>query len=420
MENISMKDLLEAQEKELSSIKVGEVIESTILKITKDEVVVDMKYGFDGIVPKEELNLEKGKSIEEYYNVGDKIKAIITKINQKDAIITLSKVKLDKKEDIKEIESLFNEKRIITALVHKNIEKGVFAKYKSIEIFIPISLLDVKFVKETKDYLDKNLELYIVEFDKSKNKIVGSHRQVLQERIDKEKEERRIRIEEEKKERLRKQKEEKEAKIAKEKKQKEDLFNSLEVGKRLEGRVTNIVDYGAFVDIGGIEGLLHKNNMSWEKVNDISEFVSKGKEVSVYVLDIDKENKKFSVALKDINNDPWEKIKEEVSLNSLVSGEVVRIIEKGAFIRIKEGIEAFLPISELSEERVFKVANVLNIGDIINVLVIEFNPKNRRMVVSLKEANKEPEEDYSEYLEVNESLGSLGDLFKDKFKNLKR
>ena len=160
--------------------------------------------------------------------------------------------------------------------------------------------------------------------------------------------------------------------------------------------------------------------MSWEKVNDISEFVSKGKEVSVYVLNIDKENKKFSVALKDINNDPWEKIKEEVSLNSLVSGEVVRIIEKGAFIRIKEGIEAFLPISELSEERVFKVANVLNIGDIINVLVIEFNPKNRRMVVSLKEANKEPEEDYSEYLEVNESLGSLGDLFKDKFKNLKR
>ncbi len=420
MENISMKDLLEAQEKELSSIKVGEVIESTILKITKDEVVVDVKYGFDGIVPKEELNLEKGKSIEEYYNVGDKIKAVITKINQKDAIITLSKVKLDKKEDTKEIESLFNEKRIITALVHKNIEKGVFAKYKSIEIFIPISLLDVKFVKDTKDYLDKNLELYIVEFDKSKNKIVGSHRQVLQERIDKEKEERRIRIEEEKKERLRKKKEEKEAKIAKEKKEKEDLFNSLEVGKRLEGRVTNIVDYGAFVDIGGIEGLLHKNNMSWEKVNDISEFVSKGKEVSVYVLNIDKENKKFSVALKDINNDPWEKIKEEVSLNSLVSGEVVRIIEKGAFIRIKEGIEAFLPISELSEERVFKVANVLNIGDIINVLVIEFNPKNRRMVVSLKEANKEPEEDYSEYLEVNESLGSLGDLFKDKFKNLKR
>ena len=420
MENTSMKDLLDAQEKELSSIKVGEVIESTILKITKDEVVVDVKYGFDGIVPKEELNLEKGKSIEEYYNVGDKIKAVITKINQKDAIITLSKVKLDKKEDIKEIESLFNEKRIITALVHKNIEKGVFAKYKSIEIFIPISLLDVKFVKDTKDYLDKNLELYIVEFDKSKNKIVGSHRQVLQERIDKEKEERRIRIEEEKKERLRKQKEEKEAKIAKEKKQKEDLFNSLEVGKRLEGRVTNIVDYGAFVDIGGIEGLLHKNNMSWEKVNDISEFVCKGKEVSVYVLDIDKENKKFSVALKDINNDPWEKIKEEVSLNSLVSGEVVRIIEKGAFIRIKEGIEAFLPISELSEERVFKVANVLNIGDIINVLVIEFNPKNRRLVVSLKEANKEPEEDYAEYLEVNESLGSLGDLFKDKFKNLKR
>ena len=137
-------------------------------------------------------------------------------------------------------------------------------------------------------------------------------------------------------------------------------------------------------------------------------------------LDIDKENKKFALALKDINNDPWELIKQDVQLDDIVSGEVVRIIEKGAIVKIREGVDAFLPISELSEERVIKVSSVVNIGDTVNAMVIEFKPKNRRMVLSIKEANREPEEDYSEYLETEDSLGSLGELFKDKFKNLQK
>ena len=125
-------------------------------------------------------------------------------------------------------------------------------------------------------------------------------------------------------------------------------------------------------------------------------------------------------SLKDINNDPWELIKQDVQLDDIVSGEVVRIIEKGAIVKIREGVDAFLPISELSEERVIKVSSVVNIGDTVNAMVIEFKPKNRRMVLSIKEANREPEEDYSEYLETEDSLGSLGELFKDKFKNLQK
>ena len=144
-----------------------------------------------------------------------------------------------------------------------------------------------------------------------------------------------------------------------------------------------------------------------------------GQEVEVYVLDVDKETQRIGLALKDINNDPWDLIKEEIQLDDIVTGKVVRIIEKGAFVEIKEGVEAFLPISELSEERVVKVTNVVNVGDEVNVMVLDFNPKNRRMLVSIKEATREPEEDYSEFLEVEDSLGSLGDLFKDKFKGLK-
>ena len=146
--------------------------------------------------------------------------------------------------------------------------------------------------------------------------------------------------------------------------------------------------------------------------------IKENQEVQVYVIDINKEDKKFALALKDINNDPWEIIKNEVSINSLVTGEVIRIIEKGAFIKIREGVDAFLPLSEVSEERVGKISNIINVGDTITTMVIDFKPKNRRLVVSLKEANKEPEEDYSEFLQTEDSLGSLGDLFKDKFKNL--
>ena len=407
--NLTMQELLEQQEPEFNQVKAGQTITGKISKITNDEVVVELNYGFDGVIKNEELNLPKGKYASDVYKVGDEITAVITRVYQKDGIINLSKLQLDEKADYSDLEKVFNEHRILTVQVEKAIERGVFAKHNTQTLFIPISQLDTKFVEKTDDYVGKNLEVYIKELDAKKNRIVATHREVLQERLDKEREERRARI-----------KAEKEAHIAKVKAEKEELFNSLEVGQKREGKVTKLMPYGAFVDIGGIEGLLHLNNLSWEKVESVEDMLSEGQEVQVYVLDIDKENKKFALALKDINNDPWELIKQDVQLDDIVSGEVVRIIEKGAIVKIREGGDAFLPISELSEERVIKVSSVVNIGDTVNAMVIEFKPKNRRMVLSIKEANREPEEDYSEYLETEDSLGSLGELFKDKFKNLQK
>ena len=400
--NLTMQELLEQQEQEFNQVKAGQTITGKISKITNDEVVVELNYGFDGVIKNEELNLPKGKYASDVYKVGDEITAVITRVYQKDGIINLSKLQLDEKADYSDLEKAFNEHRILTVQVEKAIERGVFAKHNTQTLFIPISQLDTKFVEKTDDYVGKNLEVYIKELDAKKNRIVATHREVL-------KEAERARI-----------KAEKEAHIAKVKAEKEELFNSLEVGQKREGKVTKLMPYGAFVDIGGIEGLLHLNNLSWEKVESVEDMLSEGQEVQVYVLDIDKENKKFALALKDINNDPWELIKQDVQLDDIVSGEVVRIIEKGAIVKIREGVDAFLPISELSEERVIKVSSVVNIGDTVNAMVIEFKPKNRRMVLSIKEANREPEEDYSEYLETEDSLGSLGELFKDKFKNLQK
>ena len=417
---LSMQELLDQQEQELNKVQVGQTITGKISRINNDEVVLDLDYGFDGVIKIEELNLPKGKYASEVYNVGDEVTAIITKVYHKDGVVNLSKLKLDAKSDLAEIEKAFNEHRIITVDVVKNIERGVFATYKTQELFIPISQLDTKFVQDTKNYVGHNLEVYIKELDTKKNRLVASHREVLQERIDKEREERRIRIQEEKEAARAKAKAEKEAHIAKVKAEKEALFNSLETGQKREGKVTKIMPYGAFVDIGGIEGLVHLNNLSWERVESVEDMLSEGQDVEVYVLDADKETKKLALALKDINNDPWQLISKEVQVEDIVTGKVVRIIEKGAIVELREGVQAFLPMSELSEERVMKVTSVVNIGDEVSAMIIEFKPKNRRMVLSIKEANREPEEDYSEFLEVEESLGSLGDLFKDKFKQLQK
>lgn len=417
--NLSMQELLEQQEQEFSNIKFGKVVNGKISKITNDEVNLELNYGFDGVISYNELNLPKGKFISDVYNIGDEITAVITKVYHKDGIIHLSKLQLDEKLDLAYLEKAFNEHRIITVNIEKNIERGVFATYNTQSLFIPISQLDTKFVNDTSNYVGLNLEVYIKEFDLKKNRIVATHREVLQERIDIEREERRARIQAEKKEAKAKAKAEKEAYRAKVKAEKEALFNSLEVGQKREGKVTKIMPYGAFVDIGGLEGLVHLNNLSWTRVESVEEMLQEGQEVEVYVLDVDKDTRKIALALKDINNDPWDLIKEEIEVDDIVTGKVVRIIEKGAFVEIKEGVEAFLPISELSEERVVKVTNIVNVEDEVNVMVLDFNPKNRRMLVSIKEANREPEEDYSEFLEVEDSLGSLGDLFKDKFKGLK-
>ena len=406
--NQTMQELLEQQEQELSKVKVGQTIEGKITKVLYDEVHVELNYGFDGIIPASELVLDKNEEIADRYTVGNEISAEITKIQRKDGTIYLSVKKAVVEEARKELKAALDNHTILTVHVERSIDKGLFATYKTETVFIPLSQIDVKFVNNTAAYVGRDLEVYMIEMDLKRNRIVASHREVAQERVDAEKAAERARI-----------KAEKEAERARIKKEKEDLFNSLEVGQKRTGKVIKIMPYGAFIDLGGVEGLAHINELAWHRINSVEEIVKEGQEVDVYVINVDKENKKIALAIKDINNDPWNSIKEEMQVGDIINVNVLKLIERGAFVEVKLGVEAFLPISELSEERVVKVSNVVNPGDEIPVMIIELNTKNKRMVVSLKEATKEPEEDYSEFLQTEDSLGSLGELFKDKFKNLK-
>ena len=420
MEELTMQEMLDLQDQEMKKIQIGATITGKVTSIDNDEIKLELEdcAGFEGLVPVSELNLEKGKYADEVYKVGDEITGVITNVRQKDTTVTISKLKADSKLDYAELKEALENHTILTLVATKAIDRGIFATYKSQELFIPISQLDTKFVQDTKNYVGKSLEVYVKELDARRNRAVASRREVLQERLDKERAERNARIKAEREAERARIREEKAAERARVKAEKEAMFDALEVGQKKEGKVTKIMPYGAFVDIGGIEGLVHKNNLSWDRVENIEDFVTEGQEVEVYVLNIDQENRKFGLALKDINNDPWKIASEEISVGDIINVEVLRIIESGAFVKVRESVEAYLPISELSEDRVLKVQNVVNEGDEIKVKVIEFSYKNRRMKVSKVEAEREPEEDISEYLEVEDSLGSLGELFKDKFKDL--
>ncbi len=415
---LSMQELLEQQEQLLSTIKVGDVITGTITKVNHDEVTVGLSVGFDGVIPASELNLAKNTEIEDAYKVGDEISAIITKVSEKDGTLRLSKLQLDMINDKKEIEQAHADHKIITVNVVKTIQRGVFAKYKSVELFIPISQLNTKFVNDTKEYQDTNLEIYVIEFNEKSGKMVGSHREVLQERLDQERKERRERIQAEREAERQRVRAERQAEKERVEAEKQSLVDSLEVGQKRHGKVTNIVSYGAFIDLGGVEGLAHINNLSWKRVESVEDLLEVGQEVDVYVLDVNKETQRIGLALKDINNDPWDLIAKEVNVDDVITGKVVRLIDRGAFVEIKEGVEAFLPISHLSENRVANVSSVVNPGDEITVRVLTFDPSHKRMSVSIKDVNKEPEEDYSEFLNKEEELGStIGDLLKGKLNN---
>lgn len=420
MEELTMQEMLDLQDQEMKKIQIGATITGKVTSIDNDEIKLELEdcAGFEGLVPVSELNLEKGKYADEVYKVGDEITGVITNIRQKDTTVAISKLQADKKVDYAELKEALENHTILTLVGTKAIDRGVFATYKSQELFIPISQLDTKFVQDTKSYVGKSLEVYVKELDARRNRAVASRREVLQERLDKERAERNARIKAEREAERARIREEKAAEKARIKAEKEAMFDALEVGQKKEGKVTKIMPYGAFVDIGGIEGLVHKNNLSWDRVENVEDFVTEGQEVEVYVLNIDQENRKFGLALKDINNDPWKIASEEISVGDIINVEVLRIIESGAFVKVRDYVEAYLPISELSEDRVLKVQNVVNEGDEVKVKVIEFSYKNRRMKVSKVEAEREPEEDISEYLEVEDSLGSLGELFKDKFKDL--
>ncbi|NTV91071.1 MAG: bifunctional 4-hydroxy-3-methylbut-2-enyl diphosphate reductase/30S ribosomal protein S1, partial [Clostridiales bacterium] len=342
----------EAFESSLVTLRSGDIVKGKIIGYNNAEIFVDLGYKSDGIISMSEYSDDPDFKPEANLKIGDEIEVFIIRVNDGDGNVLLSKKKVDSVKGIDEIEAAFDNKTPITAKVVEVTNGGLIASAKGVRVFIPASQIGDKYVKNLADFLKQTLTLRIVEFNKQKRKIVGSQRVILAEEREK---------------------------------AGSEFWETVEPGKKYDGVVKSLMDFGAFVDIGGIDGLVHVSELSWNKIKHPSEVLKVGDKVEVTVIDFDKEKKRISLGYRKTEDNPWVKAASKYAVGDVVTGKVVRLVPFGAFVELEKGIDGLVHISQISNFRIAKPGDVLDIGREVEAKIIEFNTETKKISLSIKE-----------------------------------
>ncbi|AKN32090.1 30S ribosomal protein S1 [Clostridium carboxidivorans P7] len=376
----SMKEFMEDIESSMKSIRRGEVVKGKIISVTENHAIVNIGYMSDGILSKSEVVENEEDNLSDILKENEEIYVYVLDMNDGEGNVLLSKKAADKIKAWDELKKAFEEKSDVETTVKEVVKGGVVTYINGIRAFIPASQLSLSYVEDLKSFIGKTLTVKVIEFDKDKEKVVLSRKVI-------------------------------EKAEAEEKKQ--HLLNSIKPGEKRSGVVSRLAKFGAFVDLGGVDGLIHVSELSWKRVNNPADVVSVGDKVEVYILSVDKENNKIALALKDVNENPWESVGNKFKIGDVVEGEVLKLASFGAFVEIQPGVEGLVHISEISEERIAKPSDVLNLGDKVRVKILDIDNKENRISLSIKDAVEKPKEDLDKFND-NESAGtSLADLLKD-------
>jgi Ribosomal protein S1 len=284
------------------------------------------------------------------------------------------------------LKNAFENEENVECKIKEVVKGGVAAYLGEIRGFIPTSQLSVKYVENLNEFVDRKLEVRIIDINEAKNNIVLSRKKVEE-----------VELEE----------------------KKNDTLNKIKPGDKVKGKVTKLMKFGAFVDLGGVEGLIHISELSWERVKNPSDVVSIGDEVEVYILDIDRGKSRISLSLKDITPNPWDNIDKKYKIDDIIKGKIVKIINIGAFVQIEPGVEGLVHVSEISDEHIAKPEDVLQVGNNVNVKILSIDSNAKKISLSIKDAENTSKEDYSEYTNNSEEGFSIGEVFNGKLKNLK-
>ncbi|MGI6751023.1 MAG: bifunctional 4-hydroxy-3-methylbut-2-enyl diphosphate reductase/30S ribosomal protein S1 [Anaerovoracaceae bacterium] len=347
-----MQDLMDQIEKSLRLPGRGEVVDGEVVQVTNKYVVVNLGCKKDGIIPKEEMTLEGDQELTELLKEGDPIQAKVIKNDDGDGNILLSKRKLEVNEHWDEINLALDNKTVVNAKVVKEVKGGVIAVYKEVAGFIPMSQLSDRYVEKADEFVGKILPVKVSRVDQKRNKAVFSHKAYLAE--------------------------EKQKRI-------QEIWDSLNVGDNVEGTVMRFTDYGAFVDIGGIDGLLHISEISWGKLKHPQEALEIGQKINVKILSRNDEKGKISLGLKQNQPEPWSIIEEKYQVGQVIEGKVVQIKEYGAFVELEPGLDGLVHISEIAFKRVTNVADELSLGQIVQTKILEIEKDRKRISLSIKE-----------------------------------
>jgi len=344
----------EAFESSLVTLQTGEIVKGRIIGFNNAEVYVDLGFKSDGIISMEEFSDDSEFKPEESLKIGDEIQAFVIRVNDGEGNVLLSKKKVDAMKSWTIVEEAYEKKLPVKVKVIEETNGGLIASTNGIRIFIPASQVGERFVKDLKEYLKQTIEVKIIEFNRNRKKVVGSQRALLTEkRINREGE----------------------------------LWGGIEIGRKYTGTVKSLTDFGAFVDIGGVDGLIHVSELSWTKIKHPSEILKVGDKVEVTVLEFDKDKKRISLGYKKDEDNPWSKIEEKYKVGDIVKGKVVRLVPFGAFVELEKGVDGLVHISQISNIRIAKPGDVLEIGQEAEAKIMEINPETKKISLSIKEVN---------------------------------
>lgn len=375
-----MNEMMEAIENSMVQLHKGDIIKGKVITVTEDEVMVNIGYKSDGIIKRDELSNDVTIKPKDIVKPGDEIEVYVLKMDDGEGNVVLSKKRVDNIKGWEQLEEIFNKQDIVRGKVIEAVKGGVICIIKDIRGFIPASQLSTRYVEDLNAYLNKELDVKIIEFNKKRNRVILSSKIV--------------------------EKEEKERK-------KNELLNSLQEGQKLKGVVKRLTNFGVFVDIGGIDGLIHISDLSWGRVSHPSEIVKENDNVEVVVLEVDKEAERISLGLKQLIAHPWENVKEKYNIGDVVEGKVTRLVDFGAFVELEPGLEGLVHISQISNEHIAKPSDKLKEGEMVRVKILDIQEEERRISLSIKELEgKEEIEEYTSNEEVPDA--TIEEIIKNK------
>ena len=350
------EELVRALEASFHDFGDGDIVEGDVVKIDRDEVLLDIGYKSEGVIPSKELSIRHDVDPNEVVKVGDHIEALVLQKEDKEGRLILSKKRAQYERAWGRIEEVMNSGQTIKGPVIEVVKGGLILDI-GLRGFLPASLVDLRRVRDLHPFVGTELEAKIIELDRNRNNVVLSRRAFLEES---------------------------------QSEGRKKFLEALQKGERRKGTVSSIVNFGAFVDLGGVDGLVHVSELSWKHVDHPQEVVTVGQEVEVEVLDVDLERERVSLSLKATQEDPWKEFERTSKAGAIITGQVTKLVPFGAFVRVAQGIEGLVHISEISHEHVDTPESVLSVGDEVQVKVIDVEVNRRRVSLSMRQVSSPP------------------------------
>lgn len=360
MSELSFEQMLEES---LKTIRTGEVVTGKVIDVKEDEIVLNISYKSDGIIPRNEYTNESNVDLRDLVKVGEEMSAKVLKVNDGEGQVALSYKRLAADKGNKRLEEAFNNHEVLTARVAQVLGGGLSVVVEDARVFIPASLVSDTYERDLNKYAGQEIEFVITEFNPRRRRVIGDRKQLM---------------------------------VAKKAELQKELFERINIGDIVEGVVKNVTDFGAFIDLGGADGLLHISEMSWGRVENPKKVFKAGDEVKVLIKDINGE--KIALSLKFPATNPWVHADEKYAAGNIVTGKVARMTDFGAFVELEPGVDALLHVSQISRDHVDKPSDVLSIGQEIEARVVDFNNDDRKISLSIK-ALHNPNEDTEAYPE---------------------